>query len=382
MKILFISGIRSEYDIIYSVLLALQNRPGIDTALVLTGAHLSSLYGRTADLAELDGVKIIGRIESLLNSDSSSARLKSTAVQLLGLVDVISSFGPQILVAVGDREEALTMAMAGAYMGIPVAHIGGGDFAEDGNVDNIVRDAVSKMAHIHFAASRRSGDRLLQLGEEPWRIHVVGAPGLDRFIATPRISRKEVSASLDFDITEGPILLVIQHSISSEIEEAEDQMLKTLAAAAGTGLRTLISYPNSDAGSHRIIKAIEQFGSHPKMKVYRSLPRNVFVNLLRFVDVLIGNSSCGIIEAPSMKLPVVNIGRRQVSREHAQNVIFVDHDVFQIQQAIHKALHDQSFRSAVRDCRNPYGDGTAGEKIAQALCTAQIDDQLLTKRLI
>ncbi len=380
-KILFITGIRSEYDILFPVLSAIGRLGKMETGLVISGAHLSELYGHTADLTELDGFHIVARIESLLNSDTAGARVKSAAIQLLSLVDVVADYDPDIVVAVGDREEALTIATAGAYMGIAVAHIGGGDFAEDGNVDNLIRDAVSKMAHIHFAATKNSAERLMRLGEEAWRIHTVGAPGIDRFMRTPVLSRKEIGDFLDFDITQAPILLVIQHSISTEIQQADQQMRLTLEAVSGLGVRTLVSYPNSDAGSQQIIKTIKEFESkHPQLKSYRNLPRDIFVNLLKSIDVLVGNSSCGIIEAPVIKLPVVNIGKRQVGREHAENVLFVDHNVKKIQEAIKIALHDQSFRSAVQHCQNPYGDGNAGESIAEILCTTPIDERLLMKR--
>ena len=199
-------------------------------------------------------------------------------------------------------------------------------------------------------------------------------------LTTETISREELSDQLELDVTGGPLVVVIQHSISTEISEAGWQMQTTLQGIVNLGVRTLVSYPNSDAGGRQIIKVIDEFTAlYPHVHTYRNLPRLVFVNLLRNADVLVGNSSCGIIEAPLLKLPVVNVGRRQVGREHAENVIFVQHDIDQIQQAIRQALYDQEFRTRVQACQNPYGDGRAGHRIANILAEVAIDEQLLSK---
>lgn len=379
--ILFTTGIRSDYDILYSVMRAVDQHPQMEAGLVITGAHLAELYGHTVEQVEHDGFRVVARIESLLNSNTAAGRVKSAAIQLQSLVDVFTQVHPAIAVAMADREEALTVAMAGAYMGIPIAHIGGGDHADDSNVDNAVRHAVTKLAHLHLVTTSRSAERVIRLGEEPWRVHVVGASGLDRLLTEEAISPRVLSDALDFDIAQGPLAVVIQHSISTEIEEAGLQMRTTLEAIAGLGIRTLISYPNSDAGSHQIIHVIEDFAArYPFMQAYKNLPRSIFVNLLRHADVLVGNSSCGIIEAPLLKLPVVNVGRRQVGREHAKNVLFVQHDIGQIQEAVHKALSDPEFGARVRACQNPYGDGHAGERIAKILAETPFDERLLAKR--
>ena len=341
-RVLFTTGIRSDYDILYAVMRVVNQHPKTKVDLVVTGAHLAELYGHTVEQVEFDEFNIVARIESLLNSDTAAGRVKSAAIQLVSLVDVFAQIQPGILVAMGDREEALTVAMAGAYMGIPVAHIGGGDYADDANVDNAVRHAVTKLAHLHLVTTPKSAERVINMGEEPWRVHVVGAPGLDRLLTTETISREELSDQLELDVTGGPLVVVIQHSISTEISEAGWQMQTTLQGIVNLGVRTLVSYPNSDAGGRQIIKVIDEFTAlYPHVHTYRNLPRLVFVNLLRNADVLVGNSSCGIIEAPLLKLPVVNVGRRQVGREHAENVIFVQHDIDQIQQAIRQALHSK-----------------------------------------
>jgi GDP/UDP-N,N'-diacetylbacillosamine 2-epimerase (hydrolysing) len=381
-KILFISAIRSEYDILYSVMRAVDSHPKTEANLIVAGAHLAQMYGKTADLVERDGFHVVGRFETLLNSDTAAGRAKSLAIELLSVVDVLNSARPDIVIAMGDREEALTIAVAGAYMNIPVAHIGGGDHADDGNIDNSVRHAVTKLSHLHLVTTKRSGQRVINLGEEPWRVNVVGAPGLDRLLTTPVLSKRALSEYLDFDISHDTFILVIQHSISSEIEEAGHQMRTTLEVISELRIPTLVSYPNSDAGSQRIIEIINDFSTlHPFIRPYKNLPRDVFVNLMRNAEALVGNSSCGIIEAPLLKLPVVNIGARQRDREHADNVIFVDHNSSEIRQALNMALYDDSFRKKVENTLNTYGDGHSGVKIAQILADLTIDQRLIAKKI-
>lgn len=379
--VLFTTAIRSEYDILYSVMRAVEDHPALEAQLVVAGAHLSDLYGKTEELVELDGFPVIGRIENLLNSDTAAGRVKSAAIQLASLVDIFAQARPDIAVSMGDREDALTVAVAGAYMGIPVAHIGGGENANDGNVDNPVRHAVTKLAHLHLVTTPKSAERVKQMGEEPWRVHLVGAPGLDRLRSMEDISREALAEQLHFALDPGPLALVIQHPISMEIEQAGDQMRTTLESIAGLELRALVSYPNSDAGSQQIIQVIEEFAARsPFIHAYKTLPRPLFVNVLRTVDVLVGNSSLGLIEAPMLHLPVVNVGTRQRDREHAENVLFVPHDVDRIQEGVKRALYDKRFQKQVQNCTNPYGDGHAGERIAKVLAETSLDRRLLEKR--
>jgi len=381
-KVLFVTGIRSEYDIQYSVIRAISSRSNMEAGIVITGAHLAPMYGNTAVEVERDGFPVIARIESLLNSDSKSARIKSAAIQLLGLVDVVRHYDPTFLVAPMDREEAVAVALTGSYVDVPVVHIGGGETAEDGNVDNGIRHAVSKLAHLHMVSTAGSAERLIRMGEESWRIHVVGAAGLDRFMSTPDVGSEALWKAVGFDPEGGHFAVLIQHSIISSVADSGELMALTLESLAEMQVPTFISYPNSDAGSQIIIGVIDRFvRNHPRLFYkYRSLPRPIFVSLLRRASVLVGNSSCGIIEAPLFNLPVVNIGPRQRGREHADNVLFVDHDKTQIQHAVNRAIEDKEFRERASRSKNPYGDGRASERIADIL-ESQTLDQKLTHKL-
>lgn len=380
-SVLFVTGIRSEYDILYSVMRAAQDHPDLTVELVVTGAHLSPMYGFTSREVERDGFPIVARIENLLNSDSPAGRVKSAAIQLSSLVDVFAQRQPTFVVAPMDREEAITVALAGAYMRMPVVHIGGGDTAEDGNIDNAVRHAVTKLAHLHMVTTPRSAERVIALGEAAWRVHVVGAPGLDRLLQVPDIPPDTLWRRLGYDPGDQPFALVIQHSIISDVEQAGELMRLTLESLVGLGLPAFVSYPNSDAGSQKIIAVIEAYAQrYPALlHKYQNLPRAEFVNLMRRAHVLIGNSSCGIIEAPLFHLPVVNIGPRQRGREHADNVQFVEHDMAHIQAAIQRAVFDAHYRQAVAGCTNPYGDGHAGERIAAILARCPLDARLTQK---
>jgi len=344
--------------------------------LVVTGAHLSYAYGHTIDEIRLDGFIIADEIQNLLNGDQDSFRVKGMAIQLQGLVQTVVRVKPDMLLVLGDREESMTTALVGAYMNIPVIHIGGGDRVV-GNVDDQVRHAVTKLAHFHLVTNSESADRILKLGEQPFRVVNVGNPGLDRLLRVPKLNVTELSLRLGFEIVDGaPLLMVIQHAISTEIEHAYDQMQVTLNAIKDLGLPTVLSYPNSDAGGQKMIQAILEYESLPNLYTAKNIPRLEFVNLMRRASCLLGNSSAGILEAPLLKLPVVNVGNRQIGRLHAANVEFVPHDKEQIIKAVHNAVYNQEYRDSLINCSNPYGDGQSSERIAEIIANLSIDKKL------
>ena len=378
-SILGVTGIRSEYDIMSSVFRAIDDHPDLELSLVVTGAHLSEAYGRTVEEIRADGFAVADEIESLISGDQDSSRVKGLAIQLQGLVQTVARVRPDILLVLGDREESMTTALVGAYMNIPVAHIAGGDRVV-GNVDDQVRHAVTKLAHLHFTTNQESTERILRLGEQPFRVFTAGNPGLDRLVAVPSLSAPELGSRLGIELAEGePLLVVIQHVISTEIDDAHRQMRTTLEAVAELGLTTLVSYPNSDPGSQQLIRAIGEFESLPHVHVRKNVPRLEFVNALRLASCLLGNSSAGIVEAPLLKLPVVNVGNRQKGRLHADNVAFVPHERDRIVAAVRRAVYDEDYRRMVAAAANPYGDGHSSARIADVLATVALDDRLLVK---
>lgn len=378
-RILGVTGIRSEYDIMSSVFRAIANHPDMELQLAVTGAHLADAFGHTIDDIRADGFVVADEIESLLNGDQASFRVKGLAVQLQGLIQTTVRVRPDMLLVLGDREEAMTTALVGAYMNIPVAHIAGGDRVI-GNVDDQVRHAVTKLAHLHFVTNRESQERILRLGEQPFRVYDVGNPGLDRLLEVPVIDAAELSQRLGFRIEDGePLIMLIQHVISTEIDQAYAQMKASLEAIRHLGIKTVLSYPNSDAGGQQIIRAIREYESLPFLHTAKNIPRLEFVNLMRRASCLLGNSSAGILEAPLLKLPVINVGNRQLGRLHAENVQFVPHDQQRIIDAVNKAVSDPEYRAAVAACSNPYGDGKSSVRIADILATIPLDDTLLIK---
>jgi len=377
--VLSITGIRSEYDILSSVFRAIDKHPGLSLKVVVTGAHLSESFGYTIKEIEKDGFDIVDRIESLLSGNSESLRVKGLGIQLQGLVQTVLRTQPDFLLVLGDREESITAALVSTYMNIPLVHIAGGDRVI-GNADDQIRHAVTKLAHIHLTTNKESKARVLSLGEQEFRVHDVGNPGLDRLMEVEKLSLSQVSRNINFQILENdPYLILIQHALSSEVASAYNQMKTTLEAIKSMGLKTIISFPNSDAGGVEIIRAISEYESLPFIYVARNIPRVDFVNLLRNAACLVGNSSSGILEAPMLKLPAVNVGNRQIGRLHAENVQFVSHDKDEIIGAIQKAVFDKSYISSVNGCSNPYGDGNSSERIAEIIANTIIDDKLLIK---
>jgi len=379
-KILALTGIRSEYFILRQVLKGIVKHPNLELSLIVTGAHLSPIHGFTAKVIEDDGIPIEERIVSLFSSDALTGRLKGAGLQIISLAQTVERVKPELILVAGDREESLVGAITGSYMNIPIAHMGGGDRVL-GNVDDTVRHAVTKLAHLHFASSEDSTRRIIQMGEEPWRVYLTGSPALDDIRLTPSISLDEISKQLLFPL-EKPFILLLQHPLSSEYEEAGKQMETTLQAVSELSCKTIVIYPNTDAGSYNIIETINHYvEDYNFIKAYRTPPRQVFVNLLRQANLLLGNSSCGICEAPFLNLPVINVGGRQMQRLHAENVIFVPFDKNKIKETISKVINDEKLRAKLTSCSSPYGDGYATERIVKVLAEVPLDKKLLNKEI-
>ena len=378
-----LTGIRSEYDILAPVLDAMDATGELETGVIVTGAHLSSAFGNSVSQIERDGRRIVARIDSLLASDGLAGRVKGAALQLAGITDLFARDKPDFLVVMGDREESMTGALAAAYHHVPLVHIGGGDHADDGNVDNSIRHAVSKLAHLHMVTTPLSARRVEALGEESWRVHVVGASGIDRFAAVPRLERDALEGELGVEWGGEPFAVLLYHPTVTDFSRARENAATITAALERSGLHVAIIAPNSDPGNLAIVEEIEAFvARYPRARAFRFLERTVFVNLLRHARVLVGNSSAGLIEAPTIGLPVVNVGVRQRGREHGENVIFVDYDPAEIDAAIGRATGDAAFRSTVENGSTPYGDGTAGKRIADILSRTEVGEKLMHKRFV
>ncbi|GBE04756.1 UDP-N,N'-diacetylbacillosamine 2-epimerase [bacterium BMS3Abin10] len=380
-KIIFTTGIRSDFYIQSPVMQAVQEHRNLECLVIITGAHLSKRFGNTVNEVEKNNYNIVAKINNLVLSDRLSSRVEGAAVQLRKIIKVFEKVKPDIVVAPFDREEAITVALAGVYMNIPVAHLGAGDKTRV-NVDGIIRHSVSKLSHILFTSTRENAERIIKMGEEKWRVFNVGHAGLDRYRKTPHLTREEISSYLGLDINSKPLIVLIQHPVSNEINRSGKQISVTLSALDKLNYPTVIIYPNSDPGRNIMVSAIKEYNfKNEQIKRVKNIPELYFVNLMRYADVLVGNSSMGVLEAPMLKLPVVNVGMRQMDREHAENIIFVPHNESEIRGAVEKCLYDERFKERVNKSSNPYGKGLSGEKIANILSKIKIDDRLLNKQI-
>jgi UDP-hydrolysing UDP-N-acetyl-D-glucosamine 2-epimerase len=379
----FLTGIRSEYDILAPVIGAVNDTNGLDASVIVTGGHLSTRLGNSVSQIEADGFRIAARIDSLLASDGLSGRVKGAALQMAGMTDLFTQERPDFLVVMGDREESMTGALVGLYHHIPVVHIGGGDHAEDGNVDNPIRHAVSKLAHLHMATTALSGQRLRALGEEDWRINIVGASGLDRLVSTPHMARADVDIALELDWNGAPYIVFLYHPTITDFDAARAHMATISHVLENSGLNVVALMPNTDPGNEAVVAELTALAARStRVRLFTFLERQVFVNMLRHAQAMVGNSSAGILEAPTLGLPTVNIGMRQRGREHADNVIFTDYDPSEISAALTKATSDAAFRAKVAKGETPYGNGTTSQHIARILHQTDINARLMHKRFI
>lgn len=375
-KIAVLTGTRAEYGLLKGILKHIEASPKLKLHLLVIGMHLSDEFGYTVKEIEKDGFKIDAMIDTLNRGDSGAEMTEYIGRSIIELAKEFKRIKPHILVILGDRSEALAGAIAASCMNIVVAHIHGGEIS--GSVDESFRHAITKLAHLHFVATKKSKERIISMGEDPSRIFVVGAPGLDN-IESEIADREMVYKKYNLDKNEIKILLV-QHPVVTEVENAENQIKETLDAIVDLKFKTIVVYPNADAGGRKIIKVIEEYAkNYDFIKPFKNIPRGEYLALMSAVDVMVGNSSSGIIEAPYFKLPVVNIGTRQKGRERTDNVIDVGYDKEEIKKAIKKALFDKNFRKKIKKCKNPYYKEKSAEKIVKTLERIKITKELLQK---
>jgi GDP/UDP-N,N'-diacetylbacillosamine 2-epimerase (hydrolysing) len=361
---------RADYSRFKPILQLLKRDPFFEIHLVVTGICLLAEHGRDVDYIRSDGFTIAAEIpmfEADSQQDSGAEMVRAIGRVLPGLVGELEAARPDIVLSGFDIGANFAVTVAASHMNIPVAHIQGGEVT--GSIDESLRHAMSKFAHIHLPATELSKQRLVRMGEDPSRIFVVGCPSIDTIVSTPYVDKHELEKEIGVDFSK-PTVLMIQHPVTTEMDKSLFQIRETLAAIKSLGIQAVVLLPNNDAGHAAIIREIKQSG----LRWYASLPAVKFVNLYRNVWALVGNSSSGIHETPTMRIPAVNIGSRQRGRERAANVIDVDHSRTLIRQALQKALFDGEFRRMVRNIENPYGDGHSAEKIVNVLKTVSLEN--------
>jgi len=377
-KIAIITGTRSEYGVLYPLILTLRNSNDFAVSLIVTSMHLSEEFGNTIEEIRENGAKIDAIIDNLGGQDTNLAMAKSIGKCIIGLTDKLEKINPHLLLLIGDRSEMLAGAIVASYINLPIAHISGGDVS--GNVDEPVRHAITKLSHLHFPATNKSAERIINMGEERWRVHVVGALGLDSILNKNLIEPDVLAKKYELDISR-PILLVVQHPITTDANNAQQQMHETLEAVVELKHQVVLIYPNADAGGRRMIQEIKKYEKYPFIKTFKNLPHREYVSIMNMANVMVGNSSSGIIEAPSFFVPVVNIGNRQFNRERTDNVIDVGNSKNEIIKAIEKSLYDEEYKIKVKNISSPYGDGKTSQRIMNVLKEIKIDNKLLEKRL-
>lgn len=375
-KIFVLSGKRGGFGAMKPMLRLLRDDPTFTLQLVVTDQHLNQRFGATITEVEQE-FKVAAAVDMEQADDTPRGRAGALGTCARRMTDVLADLQPDICVLYGDRGEVLATAMAAITLMIPIAHLQGGDVS--GSLDESMRHAITKLAHLHFPATEESAERILRMGEEPWRVHVVGDSHIDSIVAGEYASADQVRKLLDLD-PDKRIVVVLQHSETTAPEAAYSQMTETLTAVRDAGHQAVVVYPCSDAGFEGIIRAIDEFALAPQFHVRRNLDAPIFWGLLATASVLVGNSSAGLIEAPSFRLPAVNVGRRQEGRLCAENVIHVGHDRAAIARAIERAVSPAFFQAA-RAGRQPFGDGKAGERVVERLRSPELKSRLLIKRM-
>src|SRR3984893_14789823 len=376
-KIAVVTTSRADYSHLYWPLRELSAHPDVELKIIAMGAHLSPDFGGTIQEIERDGFEIAERIECLLSSDSDLGMAKTIGVATLSLADVLGRMRPDLLLLIADRYEMLAPASVALALRIPIAHIEGGEVSE-GAIDDAVRNALTKMSHVHFTSTEEARRRVIAMGEEEWRVHRAGAPSLDHLRRTELLTKDQIERHLRLNLN-GPTVLVSYHPVTiaeDTLEEAD-----ALFAALETLPDQLIfCYPNADAGSRSLIDRTRAFLERRKAGwVFTNLDPRAYWSLLRHVDILVGNSSSGIMESASFALPTVKVGIRQRGRERALNVLDAEPRVESIVNATRKAQSPE-FKKSLEGMSNPYGDGHASERIVQVLTNAPPSRVLLLKR--
>lgn len=374
MKIFILVERRADYSRYKPILEKMKKDPFFEIYLVVTGICLLDLHGKDVNYIENDGFEINAKIPMFKEGkpDSGAEMVKAMARVLEGVTTELEKSKPDLVLSGFDIGGNLAVTIAAAHMNIPVAHIQGGELT--GSIDESIRHAMSKFSHIHFPATDEAKNRLIRLGENPKDIYVTGCPSIDVLVNTPYIPKEELEKEFEVDFSK-PVILMIQHPVTTESLSSYDQIKQTISAIKKTGTQAIVLLPNNDAGHANIIEEIKASG----LKWIASLPTNKFINLYRNAWALVGNSSSGIHETPTLKIPAVNIGNRQMGRERAPNVIDVPNDALEIEKGINKALFDNEFREFVKTIENPYGKGDSAEKIVNILKNLNLNDISIQK---
>ena len=375
-KICVVTGTRAEYGMLYWLLREIGSDSEIELQIIATGMHLSPEFGLTYKVIEKDGFKIDYKVEMLLSSDTPVGIAKSMGLGVIGFADAYSQLKPDLIVLLGDRFEILAAAQAALVAKIPIAHLVGGDTTE-GAFDEAIRHSITKMSHLHFVTNELSAKRVRQMGENPEHVFTVGSPGLDWIEKVKLLNKTDLEKALNFELREKNLLITF-HPVTLEHASSSLQFQELLNAlhSLNDDVGFIITMPNADTEGRYLIKMIERFvATYPQAKAFTSLGQVLYLSTMAHVDAVVGNSSSGLYEAPSFKIPTVNIGDRQKGRLRATSVIDCEPHANLISNAIQEAF--------TKDCSaitNPYGDGHSSERIISIIKSFSDYQELLKKR--
>lgn len=368
-KVLYITGSRADYGLMLSVLNSIHQSSQLSLHVIITGMHVMQEFGMTAN--EISKSEFQSQILSCQYEKDNKESMATFIGQFVQqLAPVVNEIKPYYILLLGDRGEMLAGAIVGAYMGIKVVHMHGGEITS--TVDDLARNAITKLADIHMPATNMSRENILKMGEDSKRIFMVGAPGLDYLKRIKLPSRNELSEKYGLDFSK-TVLMVLQHPVSSEEKDNAKHMKETMEAISFLNQQTVLVFPNSDAGGREMIDVIKNYESNPHIHLFKNIPHADYLGLLNNISALIGNSSSALIEAPSLGLPVVNIGTRQAGRERSSNVIDVGYEKTDIIRAIERATSDEAFIKMTRFCKNPYNGNNTSEMVVSILEKNNLD---------
>jgi UDP-N-acetylglucosamine 2-epimerase (non-hydrolysing)/GDP/UDP-N,N'-diacetylbacillosamine 2-epimerase (hydrolysing) len=381
-KICVVTTSRADFGLLSGLIKAIQADPALRLQVIVSGMHLSRLFGQTWQDVEAQGIKIDRKIQLRLSGGSSLENLNSISLGMKGFGKSLSELRPDIVVLLGDRFELLAPAVSALLLGIPIAHIHGGELTE-GAIDDSVRHAITKMASLHFAATEAYRKRILQMGESPERVFNFGAPGLDQIHGAPLMTRRQVEEELGISLQK-PVALVTYHPVTRERGSVEEQVSELIAAVTASGLIAIFTMANADAQGNIINRQLQAVcAENPeRFKWTPHLGHRRYLSCLKHLSVMVGNSSSGLTEAPSFRMPVVNIGDRQRGRVRAQNIVDVPCTKSAIAEGIRRAV-SPSFRQSLNRMRNPYDrfhDGRTSERIKNVLRDVVISPGFIKKQ--
>lgn len=376
-RIAVVTTSRADYSHLYWVLKALDDHPDVDLRLIVSGAHPAPGFGFSEQQIKDDGFQIEATVEALIDSDSDVGMAKTIGVATLGLADVLSKLRPDILLLIADRYEMLAPASVATALRIPIAHIEGGEISE-GAIDDAIRNALTKLSHVHFVSTELAKQRVMAMGEEAWRVVRAGAPSLDHLTHSQLLNRHELEEALDLRLAEAPIVIAFHPVTLSEDSDAEvSALFDALEQLTGP---FVFCFPNADVGHQAIIDRAQGFcQSRTEARLFINLHPIHYWSLLGHARWMMGNSSSGIMETPSLALPCINIGLRQQGRERALNIIDVPGEKGAIISAAERA-ESTAFKESLEGMLNPYGDGQAASKIVETLTQIPLGYALLRKR--